>query len=73
MNEPEQPPSQDTGVLKIGDRTFAISTLGDDCQRLVLAIKDCDEQSLRIKRQLNYLEIARRSLIQELLQLLPSD
>lgn len=71
MSESYQPPAPDPGILKIGDRVFPISELEDDCKRLVLAIKDCEEQSLRIKRQLNYLEIARRSLVQELLQLLP--
>ena len=73
MSENDQLSSVNQGELKVGERTYPISDLDDNCKRIVLAIKDCEEQSLRIKRQLNYLEIARRSLIQELLQLLPSD
>ena len=59
------------GSLKIGDREFSVSELSDDCKRLVMAIKDSDEQALRLKRQINYIEIARRTLVRELIGLLP--
>ena len=64
-------PDEKLGTLKIGDKEFFVSDLSDDCKRLVLAIKDSDEQALRLKRQLNYIEIARRTLVRELIGLLP--
>ena len=67
-----EPSSQD-GILRIGERQYPISGLSDDCKRLLMAIKDSEDQTLQLKRQVNYLEIARRSLVQELLQLLPAD
>jgi hypothetical protein len=38
----------------------------------VLAVRDCEEQITQLKRRLNYLEIARRTLIQELTARLPN-
>ena len=64
-------PDEKLGTLKIGDKEFFVSDLSDDCKRLVLAIRDSDEQALRLKRQLNYIEIARRTLVRELIGLLP--
>jgi hypothetical protein len=68
---PDSMPDEKLGTLKIGDKEFFVSDLSDDCKRLVLAIKDSDEQALRLKRQLNYIEIARRTLVRELIGLLP--
>lgn len=68
---PDPMPDDRLGSLKIGDREFSVSELSDDCKRLVLAIKDSDEQALRLKRQINYIEIARRTLVRELIGLLP--
>ena len=68
---PDPLPDDRLGSLKIGDREFSVSELSDDCKRLVLAIKDSDEQALRLKRQINYIEIARRTLVRELIGLLP--
>lgn len=59
-------------VLTIGDKTYSIPELPEDSQKLVMAIRDCEEQIMTLKRRLNYLEIARRSLIQELTSRLPS-
>ena len=64
-------PDDRLGSLKIGDREFSFSELSDDCKRLVMAIKDSDDQALRLKRQINYIEIARRTLVRELIGLLP--
>jgi prefoldin subunit 5 len=58
-------------VLTIGDKTYPIAELPDDAQKLVMAVRDCEEQIKTLKRRLNYLEIARRSLIQELTSRLP--
>ena len=58
-------------VLTFGDRSFKIAELPEDSQKLIFAIRDCEEQITNSKRRLNYLEIARRSLIQELTGRLP--
>lgn len=58
-------------MLSIGDRSYPISDLNEEAQKLVLAIRDCDDQILQMKRRLNYLEIARRALVQELSARLP--
>lgn len=58
-------------VLTFGDRSFKIADLPEDSQKLIVAIQDCEEQITNSKRRLNYLEIARRSLIQELTSRLP--
>jgi len=58
-------------MLTLGDRSIPIASLGDEAQKLVLAIQDCEEQITQLKRRLNYLEIARRTLIQELTGRLP--
>jgi len=68
---PDPLPDDRLGSLKIGDREFSVSELSDDCKRLVMAIKDSDDQALRLKRQINYIEIARRTLVRELIGLLP--
>jgi hypothetical protein len=62
----------DQPMLTIGDRSIPIADLGDEAQKLVLAVRDCEEQITQMKRRLNYLEIARRTLIQELTGRLPS-
>ena len=59
-------------VLTIGDRNYTINSLPDEAQKLVLAVRDCEEQITQLKRRLNYLEIARRTLIQELTASLPN-
>ena len=59
-------------VLTIGDRNYPIDSLPDEAQKLVLAVRDCEEQITQLKRRLNYLEIARRTLIQELTARLPN-
>ena len=69
-SEPPKNQSSDA-VLTFGDRSFKIADLPEDSQKLVVAIRDCEEQITNSKRRLNYLEIARRSLIQELTSRLP--
>ena len=59
-------------VLTIGDKNYSIPELPEESQKLVMAIRDCEDQIMTLKRRLNYLEIARRSLIQELTSRLPS-
>lgn len=65
-------PSDGQATLTIGDRTYAIAGLPEEAQKLVLAVRDCEEQITQLKRRLNYLEIARRTLIQELSARLPN-
>ena len=73
-SEPLQPesPGQEA-MLTVGDQSYRIADLPEDAQKLVLAILDCEEQITSSKRRVNYLEIARRSLIQELTSRLPDD
>jgi hypothetical protein len=59
-------------TLTIDGKSHPIASLSEDAQKLVLAVRDCEEQITQLKRQLNYLEIARRSLIQELKERLPN-
>lgn len=59
-------------MLTIGDQSYRIADLTDEAQKLVLAVRDCEEQITSSRRRLNYLEIARRSLIQELTSRLPN-
>lgn len=71
---PSAAPSQEDGqqpMLTIGDRSYPVRDLSEEAQKLVLAVRDCDEQIMQSKRRLNYLEIARRTLIQELTARLP--
>lgn len=58
-------------ILVVGGKEYCIDQLPDSAQRLVQAIRDAEDQAQRLKRQINYIEIARRALIQELLPLLP--
>lgn len=60
-------------LLTIGDTSYKIAELSEEAQKLVLAIRDCEEQITSSKRRLNYLEIARRALIQELTSRVPSN
>ena len=60
-------------TVVVGDREFKINELPDGAKRLVQAIRDAEEQALQLKRQINYIEIARRALIQELISALPSE
>jgi|LauGreDrversion4_2_1035121.scaffolds.fasta_scaffold180865_2 hypothetical protein len=64
--------AEQQAVLTIGDRNYPIAGLPDEAQKLVLAVRDCEEQITQLKRRLNYLEIARRTLIQELTARLPN-
>lgn len=65
--------SREEPTLVVGDREFKINELSDGAKRLVQAIRDAEEQALQLKRQINYIEIARRALIQELISSLPSE
>lgn len=65
-------PSDQPPMLTIGERSYPIADLSEEAQKLVLAVRDCEEQITQLKRRLNYLEIARRTLIQELTARLPS-
>lgn len=64
--------SDQQAMLTIGERSYPIADLPEEAQKLVLAVRDCEEQITHLKRRLNYLEIARRTLIQELTARLPS-
>ncbi|NBW41673.1 hypothetical protein EBR25_11830 [bacterium] len=66
-------PGGPEAMLTIGEQSYRIADLPEDAQKLVLAIRDCEEQITSSKRRVNYLEIARRSLIQELTSRLPEN
>jgi hypothetical protein len=59
------------GTLTIGDRSFPIDKLSDEAQKLVFAVHDCESQIVRLKREVDYLNVAHRTLIQELTSRLP--
>ena len=65
----EQAPQ--AGTLTIGDRSFPIDNLSDEAQKLVFAVHDCESQIVRLKREVDYLNVAHRTLIQELTSRLP--
>jgi Family of unknown function (DUF6447) len=52
--------------LTIGDKQYRIDELSDDVRKLAQAILDCDQQIIQSKRNLNYLEIARLALLNDL-------
>ena len=58
-------------TLVVGGKEYRMDQLPEGAQRLVQAIRDAEEQAKQLKRQINYIEIARRALIQELLPMLP--
>ncbi len=66
-------PSSDDLRIEIGEQTYGYNDLSDDARRLIVAIKEIEAEVAQKKRQISYMEIARRSLIQELLVNLPSD
>jgi hypothetical protein len=59
------------GTLTIGDRRYPIDKLSDEAQKLVFAVHDCESQIVRLKREVDYLNVAHRTLIQELTSRLP--
>ena len=59
------------GTLTIGDRSFPIDNLSDEAQKLAFAVHDCESQIVRLKREVDYLNVAHRTLIQELTSRLP--
>lgn len=65
----EQAPQ--AGTLTIGDRSYPIDKLSDEAQKLVFAVHDCEGQIVRLKREVDYLNVAHRTLIQELTSRLP--
>ena len=71
QDSPEDLPL-DGPILMVGERSYQIDDLPEGSRRLIQAIRDAEEQALQLKRQINYIEIARRALIQDLLTSLPS-
>ena len=59
------------GTLTIGDRRYPIDKLSDEAQKLVFAVQDCETQIVRLKREVDYLNVAHLTLIQELTSRLP--
>ena len=59
------------GTLTIGDRSYPIDKLSDEAQKLVFAVHDCESHIVRLKREVDYLNVAHRTLIQELTTRLP--
>jgi len=64
-------PSTDQPVIQIGNQSYRVADLSDDARRLVTAIQDVDAEIGHHRRLQTYLEITRRSLIQELTVNLP--
>ena len=58
-------------TLTIGDRSYPIADLSDEAQKLVRAAYDCEAQITRLRRDVDYLSIAHRTLLQELTNRLP--
>lgn len=58
-------------TLTIGDRSYPIADLSDEAQKLLRAAYDCEAQITRLRRDIDYLNIAHRSLLQELSSRLP--
>jgi hypothetical protein len=61
----------DPSEVKIGDHSYDYSTLSADVKKLIAAVQDVERELARHKRIQTYLEISRRSLVQELLAHLP--
>ena len=59
------------GTLTLGDRSYPIASLSEEAQKLVFAVHDCESQIVRLKREVDYLNVAHRALIQELTSRLP--
>ena len=65
--QPEREPSD----VRIGDRSFAYQSLSPEAKKLIAAVKDVERELARQQRIQTYLEISRRSLVQELMAHLP--
>ena len=57
--------------MLIGDQRYPLADFSADARRLVAAIQDVDAELAKHRRLQAYLEITRRSLIQELTVNLP--
>lgn len=57
--------------VQIGDHSYDVNALSDDARKLIAAVQDVERELARHKRIETYLEISRRSLVQELLAHLP--
>ena len=64
---PERSPSD----VRIGNKTYCYVSLSADAKKLIEAIKDVERELARQQRIHTYLEISRRSMVQELLAHLP--
>jgi DNA segregation ATPase FtsK/SpoIIIE-like protein len=58
--------AEESAILTVDGQQHRIDDLNDEVKKLVLAIRDCDQQIIQTKRRLNYLEIARRALFDDL-------
>lgn len=57
--------------VQIGDQSYDYTSLSADAKKLIAAVQDVERELARHKRIQTYLEISRRSLVQELLAHLP--
>ena len=55
----------------IGDQSYAYQSLSSEAKKLIAAVKDVERELARQRRIQSYLEISRRSLVQELIAHLP--
>jgi flagellar biosynthesis/type III secretory pathway M-ring protein FliF/YscJ len=64
-------PGLEPSEVQIGDKSYDYNSLSADARKLIAAVQDVERELARHKRIQTYLEISRRSLVQELLAHLP--
>jgi hypothetical protein len=64
-------PGREPSEVQIGDKSYDFNALSADARKLIAAVQDVEQELARHKRIQTYLEISRRSLVQELMAHLP--
>lgn len=70
-SEPTPASGSEPSEVQIGDQSYEYTSLSADARKLIAAVQDVERELARHKRIQAYLEISRRSLVQELLAHLP--
>jgi len=70
-SEPTPASGSEPSEVQIGDQSYEYTSLSADARNLIAAVQDVERELARHKRIQAYLEISRRSLVQELLAHLP--
>lgn len=66
-----QQPESGISDVRIGDQSYDYQSLSAEAKKLIAAVRDVERELARQQRVQTYLEISRRSLVQELLAHLP--